>query len=287
MPMSHKPVIILLGLIFGLVLVPATLAPVADARPVAPEVTVIHSSLINTSPSDPEVGETVTFEVADPTVSGQFIADLEWRFPDGSSVSGADRTRARYRFGEAGVYTVSLRIEALSPYQIIRASTSVDVRPSENTGGGEVSVRAMLRSYDDNGDNRLDNAEFTGVINAWVASRISNAAFIEALELWVHQETIVRVDGAASSTSVRLIHHGNRQVTVRATQQDAASVRFSLYDQVGTKLLTRESRGNSLTVNLGLVEGHALPNGVYFAEVRVQGMDGDVERTMQPMSLMR
>lgn len=117
MQRSSLSVLIVIGVISVLVL--SSLAPSVGARPVSSAATVIHSSLINVSPSDPQAAKLMGFEVRDPTVSGQFIADIVWRSPDGLTVSGAERTHVGYRFGEAGVYTVSPRMEALSPHPII------------------------------------------------------------------------------------------------------------------------------------------------------------------------
>lgn len=289
MLLKRKSVLICLGLIAGLIATPGTFTPQVMAQPATPDVAVIHSSLINISPTEPQAGELVTFEVSDPTVSGQFVSEIEWQFPDGSSISGPERTRVQYRFGEVGVYTIGLRMVALSPYKIIRASTTVDVRPAAGSSSeaGEVSVRAMIKSYDEDADNRLDNTEFTGVINAWVDGRMSNETFMEALDLWVHQETILHLNGSSSSAPIRLIHHGNRRVTIRAADQDATRMRLTLYDQAGNRLLTRSSAGNRLSVNLQVVQGRRLPNGVYLAEIQVQGDDSAHRRAIQMLAVMR
>lgn len=284
-----KPAMIVIGVISGLVLSSSAFVPQPTARSVMPDVTVIHSSLINVSPPSPDAGELVTLEVSDPTVSGQFITNVEWQFPDGSRLTGAERTRVQHRFDEAGVYTVSLRMEALSPYQIIRASTTLNVRPAEGSSspGGEVSARAMIKSYDANDDNRLDNAEFTVVIDAWVNGAMGNETFIEALDLWVHQETILRLNGSSSSAPIRLIHHGNRRLTIRASNDDATRMRLALYDQAGNRLLRRSSTGNRLTVDLQVVQGRRLPNGVYLAQIQVQGDDSAHRRAIKKLTVMR
>lgn len=148
-------------------------------------------------------------------------------------------------------------------------------------------MRAMIKSEDGDADDQPDCAAFTGVFNARVDGRRSNATFLASLELWVHQETIVRINGTTASAPIQLIHHGNRRVTIRAANQDAATIQLWLYDQAGHELLTRESTGNRLTVNLGLVQGRALTTGVYLAKVRVQAKGDASRRAIKSVSIVR
>jgi len=133
--------------------------------------------------------------------------------------------------------------------------------------GGGASV---LKRFDLNGNDLIDDPEFFAIIDAWVAGRLDNPTFFRAVDLWVYQQLI----SAAKVQEIELMLSSTAQaLDIVARGGGIASLALEVFRLDGRRLFTREELGPLLSWDLRAGD-RPLANGVYLYVVRVRGLDG-------------
>lgn len=142
-------------------------------------------------PEIPVAGQIAHFELTDRLYSTNII----WEFGDGSRVSVLNSSTVEHAYKAPGRYTVKVWVSYSNTGVFDSITQLVTVAAQD-----PVYVPTPIKSFDLNGNRRIDNDEFFRALDMWVQYNLRDLTFFKVMDAWIGQTLVVEGSSIAHQT---------------------------------------------------------------------------------------
>jgi PKD repeat protein len=125
--------------------------------------------------------------------------NVMWEFGDGSRVSVLTDNTVEHTYKAPGRYTVKAWVSYSNSGVFDSITQMVTVVAND-----PVYVPTPIKSFDLNGNRRIDNDEFFRALDMWIQYKLRDLTFFKVMDAWIGQTLVVEGSGLTHKTQAAL-----------------------------------------------------------------------------------